>query len=136
MNAVHIWDHSWYHVITMCSQKQYRCSYCYMGSYHACKSIFLWHASLIILKPCSIELWWSIRCPFAGLLYGYTDLVCYLCYNCRRHIRCISSFGRGLSIVCVCVSRSPCSLETFAFSSFVHSLFCHILFIILQIESY
>jgi hypothetical protein len=130
MNAVHIWDHSWYHVITMCSQKQYRCSYCYMGSYHACKSIFLWHASLIILKPCSIELWWSIRCPFAGLLYGYTDLVCYLCYNCRRHIRCISSFGRGLSIVCVYCQGVLVAWKLLHSSFCTFSLFYHILFII------
>lgn len=123
---------------TMCSQKQYRCSYCYMGSYHACTSIFLWHASLIILKPClsicgnqsgvplqvyfmDTQIWYAIFSTIVGGIYGAFRRLGEVC------------------LLCVLLSRSPCSLETFAFSIFhfcIFSMFCHILFNILQIESY
>ena len=106
MNVVHIIGLFLMSSSTTCSQKQYWCSDCNMVPYHTCTSIFLSHVSPIILFPCSTSLIVN-QVPFSGLLYGYTDLVCHLLYNSRRHIWCISTFGRGLSIACVCVLSIP-----------------------------
>lgn len=114
MYVVHIYDYSWYHHITMCSQKQYWCSYCYMGSHHACKFIFQWHTSLVVLKLCfcdnqsgillqvyfmDTQIWYAIYATIVGGIYG--------------------AFRR-LGEVCLLYII----------------LFCHILLIILQIEYY
>ena len=90
----------------MCSQKQYRCSYCYMGSYHACKSIFLCHTLLIILKPflsscdnqsdtpvqvyfMDTQIWYAIFATLVGGIYGaFRRLgeVCLLCVVVKQSL--------------------------------------------------
>lgn len=90
---------------TMCSQKKYRGSDFYMGSYHTCKSICLWHVLPIVLKLCSTcfnnqsfplqvyfmdtQIWYAIFSTIVGGIYGaFRRLgeVCPLCVCQRKGI--------------------------------------------------